>query len=306
MQNKELRGGEYLEKGIIVKALSGFYYVENKKTKEVLQCRSRGLFRKNKITPLVGDHVQYLVEADNDGYVMKVEPRHNELVRPPIANVDVALVVFSAKEPDFNVKLLDRFLAMIEAKFIEAIIIVTKIDLLTEEAYRQLQPILDYYRKIGYKIFETSSTEGQGMNDLNQFIHNQIIVICGQSGVGKSSLLNRLDSSLELEVNEISKALGRGKHTTRHVELHKLNGALVADTPGFSSLDLEQLDIEDLAESFVEFRERAQECKFRGCIHENEPRCAVKVAVDSGEFRRSRYDNYLVFLNEIKTRKTKY
>lgn len=295
-----------MEKGIIVKALSGFYYVENQNTKKVIQCRSRGLFRKNKITPLVGDYVEYLVEAENDGYIMEVKTRNNELMRPPIANVNVALVVFSAKEPDFNVKLLDRFLAMIEAKYIEAIIVVTKIDLLTAEAYDQLQPILDYYRKIGYKIFETSSKGGQGMNDLNQFIDDQIIVICGQSGVGKSSLLNRLDPSLDIEVNEISKALGRGKHTTRHVELHKLNGAFVADTPGFSALDLEQLEVEDLAESFVEFRKRAKECKFRGCIHENEPKCAVKKALDSGEFRQSRYDNYLVFLNEIKTRKPKY
>ena len=295
-----------MEKGIIIKALSGFYYVEDKRTKKIVQCRSRGLFRKTKITPLVGDHVGFLVEKDKSGYIMEVEPRKNELIRPPIANVDIALVVFSAKEPDFNLKLLDRLLAMIEAKGIEVIIVVTKIDLLTETENDQLQLILHYYRHIGYVIFETSSAENQGMIDLKNFIKDQIIVICGQSGVGKSSLLNTLDGTLKLEVNEISKALGRGKHTTRHVQLHPLNQAWVADTPGFSSLELEELNEIDLASSFVEYQKRSERCKFRGCIHENEPKCAVKEAVQTGEFMQARYDNYLQFLNEIKSRKPKY
>jgi len=303
---KSNKVGENLESGIIVKALAGFYYVENKETKKVIQCRSRGLFRKNKITPLVGDYVNYTVEKDNDGYVMEIHERKNELVRPPIANIDLALVVFSATEPSFSVKLLDRFLAVIEDKRIEPVIIITKMDLVTEKELEELEPIWAYYEKIGYRIFKTSSKNHQGLSDLDDFIKDQTIVICGQSGVGKSSLLNELNTHLDLEVNEISKALGRGKHTTRHVQLHRLGEARVADTPGFSSLDLDGLEAEDLSYAFLEFDKVADSCRFRGCLHENEPGCAVKENVDAGDFLPSRYENYLVFLNEIKARKPKY
>ncbi|MBQ8993172.1 MAG: ribosome small subunit-dependent GTPase A, partial [Turicibacter sp.] len=231
-----------MKKGIILKALSGFYYVEDLETKETVQCRSRGLFRKQKITPLVGDQVEFLVEPDGNGYVMEIEARKNELVRPPIANVDLALVVFSVKEPDFSPKLLDRFLAVIEMNQIEPVIVLTKLDLMNEEEKQAVEPIIDYYRKIGYQVIETSSKQQFGLESINELIKERIVVICGQSGVGKSSLLNSIDDSLNIQVNEISKALGRGKHTTRHVELHKLSEGLIADTPGFSSLDLDQLE----------------------------------------------------------------
>ncbi|HAX71898.1 MAG TPA: ribosome small subunit-dependent GTPase A [Firmicutes bacterium] len=295
-----------MKKGTILKALSGFYYVENKETGELIQCRSRGLFRKKKITPLVGDFVSFQLEEDGTGYVMEVHERTNELVRPPIANVDMALVVFSVKEPDFNLKLLDRFLAVIEANRIEPVIVLTKLDLLTEEERASIQPSIDYYSNIGYKIIETSAKKGLGLEEIMELMNDHIIVICGQSGVGKSSLLNSIDETLALQVNEISKALGRGKHTTRHVELHKINEGLIADTPGFSSLDLDQLEPIDLSQCFIDFYELSDSCKFRGCLHENEPKCAVKSAVESGEIISTRYDNYLVFLNEIKTRKPKY
>lgn len=295
-----------MKKGIILKALSGFYYVEDLETKEMIQCRSRGLFRKQKITPLVGDQVEFLVEPDGNGYVMGIDPRKNELVRPPIANVDLALVVFSVKEPDFSPKLLDRFLAVIEMNQIEPVIVLTKLDLMTEEEKQAIEPIIDYYREIGYQVIETSSKQEFGLESINELIKQRIAVICGQSGVGKSSLLNSLDDSLNIQVNEISKALGRGKHTTRHVELHKLSEGLIADTPGFSSLDLDQLEPIDLSQCFIEFYDLSEQCKFRGCLHENEPRCAVKAAVEENEIIPTRYENYLQFLTEIKSRKPKY
>lgn len=295
-----------MKKGIILKALSGFYYVEDLETKETIQCRSRGLFRKQKITPLVGDQVEFLVEPDGNGYVMGIDPRKNELVRPPIANVDLALVVFSVKEPDFSPKLLDRFLAVIEMNQIEPVIVLTKLDLMTEEEKQAIEPIIDYYREIGYQVIETSSKQEFGLESINELIKQRIAVICGQSGVGKSSLLNSLDDSLNIQVNEISKALGRGKHTTRHVELHKLSEGLIADTPGFSSLDLDQLEPIDLSQCFIEFYDLSEQCKFRGCLHENEPRCAVKAAVQENEIIPTRYENYLQFLTEIKSRKPKY
>ncbi len=295
-----------MKEGIILKALSGFYYVEEKESKQLYSCRSRGLFRKQKITPLVGDNVRFTVEEDMSGYVMEVLERKNELVRPPIANVDCALVVFSVKEPDFNVKLLDRFLAVIEHNQIEPIIILTKSDLLTEDEFKAVDEVVDYYRQIGYKTVYTSAKQALGLTEVQEMIEDQTVVICGQSGVGKSSLLNAMDLTLNLQVNEISKALGRGRHTTRHVELHKLNGALLADTPGFSSLDLEQIEVGDLSYTFIEFHERSEQCKFRGCIHDQEPKCAVKQAVENGEFLQTRYDKYQVFLNEIRSRKPKY
>lgn len=298
--------GDSLRKGIILKALSGFYYVETQETKELIQCRSRGLFRKQKITPLVGDYVGFLTEEDGNGYVMEVYDRKNELVRPPIANVDLALVVFSVKEPDFSPKLLDRFLSVIEMNEIEPVIVLTKMDLLTEVESETLATKINYYREIGYKVIETSSKQQSGLEAITDLVQDQIVVICGQSGVGKSSLLNTIDQSLDIQVNEISKALGRGKHTTRHVELHKLCGGLIADTPGFSSLDLDQLEPIDLAQSFIEFYKLSDQCKFRGCLHENEPRCAVKEAVEKGEILSTRYEHYLQFLIEIKSRKPKY
>ncbi|MFR9294707.1 MAG: ribosome small subunit-dependent GTPase A, partial [Turicibacter sanguinis] len=173
--------------------------------KKIIQCRSRGLFRKQKITPLVGDRVRFLVEEDGNGYVMEIEDRQNELVRPPIANVDLALVVFSVKEPDFNVKLLDRFLAVIEMNRIEPIIVLTKFDLLSKEEHEVLDPIFDYYRQIGYQVIETSSRNQVGIEAITELIKDRIIVVCGQSGVGKSSLLNSIDETLDIQVNEISK-----------------------------------------------------------------------------------------------------
>jgi len=292
--------------GKILKSLAGFYDVKDDITREVVTCRGRGLFRKDGFVLLVGDQVSYDLNDDGSGYIIDVKGRQNHLVRPPIANIGKALVVFSAKEPDLNLKFLDRLLAVIESKGIEPIIIISKIDLLTPEQLADNAKILAYYRQIGYEVLETSAYEKIGFADVKALIEDEIIVICGQSGVGKSSLLNVLDAKLNIKVDEISKALGRGKHTTRHIELHPLAGGLVADTPGFSALDLDELEIEDLREAFVEFVSLQEGCKFRGCLHVNEPKCQVKSAVATGEILNSRYENYMQLLNEIQGRKVKY
>jgi len=292
--------------GIILKSLAGFYYVEDSVTREIITCRGRGLFRKDGFILLVGDHVKFDVVDDGSGYITEAGVRENQLIRPPIANVGKALVVFSCREPDFNIKFLDRLLAVIEAKHIEPIILVSKIDLLTSNEQQSLALILNYYREISYTVIEISALEGIGLERVKEIVDGEIVVVCGQSGVGKSSMLNAIDEELDIKVNEISKALGRGKHTTRHVELHKLAGGLVADTPGFSALDLDELEVEDLREAFIEFVEVQDECRFRGCMHVNEPSCAVKDGVEGGDILVSRYENYLQLYGEIQGRKVRY
>jgi len=300
------KGAERLKSGIILKSLSGFYDVEDADSGEVITCRARGVFRKKGVLPVVGDRVKFITEPDGSGYMMEVMARKNSLVRPPIANIDAALVVFSAKEPDFSIKLLDRLLAVIEAKHILPVIIVTKLDLLDGEELEAKRLLLAYYKAIGYEVFETSAENGMGVQEVLKFLAGRTFVVCGQSGVGKSSLLNAMDDNLDIAVNAISKALGRGKHTTRHVELHKLGNALIADAPGFSALELDDLEVLDLREAFIEFVARQDACKFRGCLHVNEPNCAVKNAVESGEIMMTRHDNYLQFLGEIQDRKPRY
>ncbi|MGM9928893.1 MAG: ribosome small subunit-dependent GTPase A [Bacillus sp. (in: firmicutes)] len=293
-----------MPEGKIIKALSGFYYVKD--GEKTIQCRGRGVFRKKKITPLVGDSIVYQYENESEGYILEIKERKNELVRPPISNVDQAILVFSAVEPTFNPVLLDRFLVLIEANHIDAIIVLSKMDLLTEAD--ELQKILAFkqdYEKMGYPVITTSSKTEDGMNELLPYLSNGVSVFAGQSGVGKSSLLNALNPLLALKTNDISSHLGRGKHTTRHVELIPIEGGLVADTPGFSSLDFTIEDTE-LSDCFPEIREKSKECKFRGCMHDREPKCAVKEAVQDGEIKQYRYDHYLEFLEEIRDRKPRY
>jgi len=292
--------------GVILKSLAGFYYVEDSITNEIITCRGRGLFRKDGFILLVGDHVKFDLADNGSGYITEAGVRENQLVRPPIANVGKALVVFSCREPDLNVKFLDRLLVVVEAKHIEPIILISKFDLLTPDEQELLAPLLFYYREISYTVIEISARNGLGLDQVKEIVEDEIVVVCGQSGVGKSSMLNAIDEKLDIKVNEISKALGRGKHTTRHVELHKLAGGLVADTPGFSALDLDELEVEDLREALPEFVRIQDKCKFRGCMHVNEPDCAVKAGVDEGNILVSRYENYLQLFREIQGRKVRY
>lgn len=286
-----------MQKGQIVKALSGFYYVESQN--KIFQCKARGKFRKNDQKPLVGDYCEFSIENGNEGYILKLLERKNELVRPPICNIDQALLVFSAKEPDMNTLLLDRFLILIEHLKIQPIICISKIDLVHLE---EIQKIMEPYTQAGYQVYYFSSKEKQGIDDIQQVFENKITVITGQSGVGKSSLLNALDIHLNIHTNQISKALGRGKHTTRHVELIKMYGGYVADTPGFSSLEL-LIDPVELSQAYHDFKDLSSLCKFRGCSHDSEPSCAVKQAVEDGMISKERYEHYLMFLKEVKEQK---
>lgn len=301
-------------KGTIVKALSGYYYVraEDAATNsETVQCRARGVFKNRGISPLVGDEVMFSLTENGEGTVEEILPRTSELIRPPVANVDLAILVFSVTEPSLNLQLLDKFLVHIEHAGIPAVLCLSKQDLEndgleTEEAQAAAASVHRIYRKLGYEVFGTSSRLGEGVDSLHERLQGHLAVFAGQSGVGKSSLLNAIVPGLDLETNAISNRLGRGKHTTRHVELIEIGGGLVADTPGFSQLDFTELGIEDLGYCFVEMRKLSPDCKFRGCTHVHEPGCAVLAAVEAGDIERSRHEHYLLFMAEMKEKKRRY
>ncbi|WP_414053921.1 ribosome small subunit-dependent GTPase A [Macrococcus equi] len=288
-------------KGQIIKALSGFYYVKDDKN-EIYQCRARGNFRKKGITPYVGDFVTFQIENETDGYILDILDRKNVMVRPPVVNVDRVIVVMSAKEPDFSLNLVDKFITIIESYDIEPVLLVTKKDLLTDDEIAYIEKCLAYYESIGYKVLFVSNKDSHNFTSLIQ----GITVLAGQSGVGKSSFINALIPDANLNTGIISNALNRGKHTTRHVELIPLQEGYIADTPGFSSLDLDNIDRNTLKYCFIEFAQRAGECKFRECLHINEPKCAIKDAVDAGEILESRYQHYQQMLEEIENRKVRY
>lgn len=292
--------------GRIIKSISGFYDVVDDESGELVRTRARGNFRKRKIKPLVGDKVSYDATGDL-GYILEILPRENSLVRPPIANIDQAIVVTSAAEPNFSSNLLDKILVNIEHNSIEPLIYLTKSDLLPDEKYQELQKIMQGYREAGYQVFDDQvAYNDDQLERLEKTFADKVTVFTGQSGAGKSTLLNHIDKELGLATAEISQVLNRGKHTTRQVSLFNIANGLVADTPGFSSIDLMEITPEELPTLFPEFLEYSGECQFRGCRHVNEPNCKVKAELAEGKIMHSRYDDYLYFLNEINSYKKRY
>lgn len=289
-----------MKQGIIQQSLSGFYDILS--DGEIHRTRARGNFRARKIKPIVGDRVEF-----ENGYLLRVLPRKNELVRPPVANVDIAVVVTAAKKPTFSTNLLDRQLIALEAQKIIPVIYFSKTDLLSDDEYAKLAEIVAGYRKIGYQVFfDREAFAEDQLHQLKELLKGQIVTMMGQTGAGKSTLLNYLAPGLGLATGEISTALKRGRHTTRKVSLLNVAGAWIADTPGFSSYETFDMTVEELPNSFPEMKELAANCKFRGCLHLKEPQCAVKDAVKNGIIMKSRYDDYVQFHNLIANQKPDY
>lgn len=272
--------------GIIIKNISNDYTIQSEGKKYI--CKARGNFRNKKVTPLVGDNCIF---DEQKKYILEIEERKTELVRPPVANIDQAFIITSAKQPDFSSNLLDKLLCIIEYNNITPIICFTKLDLLDKEELKNIENIIEYYKKIGYKVYKNTELE-----EIKKQFKNKKTVFTGQSGAGKSTLLNKLDKNLNLKTDEISIALGRGKHTTRHVELLNLYDGLIADTPGFSSLEFIDMKNEDIRDNFIEFNEYRDECEYKDCMHVSEKTCKIKEEIEKGNILKSRYENYLKFI----------
>lgn len=273
--------------GRIIKNISNDYVV--KVDNELYTCKPRGKFRISNLTPLVGD----IVEIDNNNnYIIDIKKRKNSLIRPSVSNIDKAIIVTSVK-PKLDTNLLDKLLVLTMYNNIEPVICFTKLDLLNLEELKEINSIINYYESIGYVTVKNTE-----IDKIKSILKNNLSVFVGQSGAGKSSLLNKLDSKLELKTNEISKALGRGKHTTRHVELFEVCEGLVVDTPGFSSLDLSSLSNMDIRDNMKEMFDNLDKCKYRDCMHYKEDGCYVKSLVDDNVILKSRYDNYISFLRK--------
>jgi ribosome biogenesis GTPase len=271
--------------GIIIKNISNDYVVES--NEKQYTCKARGKFKKDKIIPLVGDKCIFDEEKK---YIIELLPRSTELVRPPVANINQAFIITSAKEPDYSSNLLDKLLCIIEYNNITPVICFTKLDLLNEEEKQKIEETISYYKKIGYKVFKNTEIE-----EIKKSFKEKITVFTGQSGAGKSTLLNKLNPSLNLKTNEISQALGRGKHTTRHVELIEMYGGLIADTPGFSSISFIGMKDEDIRDNFIEFNEYREFCEYKDCMHISETDCEIKRQLGKN-ILDSRYENYLKFI----------
>ena len=288
--------------GKIIKGIAGFYYI-HAENGQVYECKAKGAFRKQKIKPLVGDMVRIAVldEAEHLGNVEKILPRKNELIRPAVANIDMALVIFAAAKPEPNFNLLDRFLCMMEFQNVPVTICFNKTDLVDEEKIEEYRRI---YEPAGYRLMSTCTRTGEGVDAVKALLHGKTTTVAGPSGVGKSSLINALQSDVQMQTGVISDKIDRGKHTTRHSEIVPvMEDSYIMDTPGFSSMDVPGFEKEDLWTCFPEFRDYEPYCKFQGCSHINEPDCGVKEALAEGKISSVRYENYKLLYEELKNMK---
>ena len=288
--------------GKIIKGIAGFYYIYAEND-EIYECKAKGIFRKDKQKPLVGDNVEIEVldEQEKEGSVTAILPRKNSLIRPAVANVDQAFVIFAMENPKPNFMLLDRFLIMMEKENVPAVICFNKKDLAKQE---ELELLYETYKSCGYDVIFSSTFNGEGLDEIREILKGKTTVVAGPSGVGKSTLINLLAPEVQMETGEISEKIQRGKHTTRHSQLILLNEqTYIFDTPGFSSLAVDFFEKETLGTLFPEFVEYEQNCRFTGCSHIGEPVCGVKEALAEGKISQSRYNNYVQIYNELKDKR---
>ena len=288
--------------GRIIKGIGGFYYVASAGG-NIYECRAKGIFRKEKLKPLVGDYgeIEIIDEKEKTGNLVKILPRKNQLIRPAVANIDQALVIFAVREPNPNFMLLDRFLITMERQNVPVIICLNKEDLGDEE---EIKEIVEIYSSCGYQVLVTSAQKELGIQELRRELEGKTTAVAGPSGAGKSSLTNLLAPDVQMETGEISKKLGRGRHTTRHSQLIPIDGdTYLMDTPGFTSFYVEDMEKEELRYYFPEFTPYEGTCRFQGCTHTHEPGCKVKEALQEGKINSRRYENYLEIYKELEEKR---
>lgn len=288
--------------GKIIKGIAGFYYIYAEDG-NIYECKAKGIFRKDNFKPLVGDNVEITVlnEEEKEGSVTSILPRRNSLIRPAVANVDQAFLIFAMENPKPNFLLLDRFLIMMEQQKIPVVICFNKKDVGEK---KEMEKLYEIYTGCGYRVVLSSTYEGEGMDEIREILKGKTTVVAGPSGVGKSSITNCMQGEVQMETGEISKKLKRGKHTTRHSQVIPVEkNTFLVDTPGFSSLYLTDMKEEELRDYFPEFAMYEPQCRFQGCMHIHEPGCAVKKALSEGKISQQRYDNYLALYEELKEKR---
>lgn len=288
--------------GKIIKGIAGFYYIYAEDG-NIYECKAKGIFRKDNFKPLVGDNVEITVlnEEEKEGSVTSILPRRNSLIRPAVANVDQAFLIFAMENPKPNFLLLDRFLIMMEQQEIPAVICFNKKDVGDKD---EMEKLYEIYTGCGYRVVLSSTYEGEGMDEIREILNGKTTVVAGPSGVGKSSITNCMQGEVQMKTGEISKKLKRGKHTTRHSQVIPVEkNTFLVDTPGFSSLYLTDMKEEELRDYFPEFVMYEPQCRFQGCMHIHEPGCAVKEALSEGKISQQRYDNYLALYEELKEKR---